>query len=60
MTEKPTKPGNRRIRIAKPKKNPRQPSHDEISERAYFIHLTEGGEDQLEDWLRAERQLTAA
>ncbi len=38
----------------------RKPSHAEIAERAYFIHLEEGGCDQLGDWLRAERELTTA
>ncbi len=36
------------------------PSHAEISERAYFIHLEEGGRDELSNWLRAETELTAA
>jgi hypothetical protein len=63
VTEKTAKPASRRLRIAKPKKQSSQssqPSHDEISERAYFIHLTEGGPDELQNWLRAERELTAA
>jgi hypothetical protein len=38
----------------------RKPSHDEIAERAYFIHLEEGGCDELVNWLRAERELTTA
>jgi Protein of unknown function (DUF2934) len=38
----------------------RLPSHGEISDRAYFIHLEEGGCDELENWLRAERELTVA
>jgi len=37
-----------------------KPSHDEIAERAYFIHLEEGGSYELENWLRAERELTTA
>jgi hypothetical protein len=32
-------------------------SYDEISERAYFISLEEGGGDEVENWLRAEREL---
>lgn len=60
MTEKPAKPARRRLRRAKPKHQQRVPSHEEISERAYFIHLNEGGHDQLADWLRAERELMAA
>ncbi|HZT92102.1 MAG TPA: DUF2934 domain-containing protein [Gaiellaceae bacterium] len=35
------------------------PSWDHIAERAYFIHLAEGGEP-LANWLRAERELIAA
>jgi hypothetical protein len=32
---------------------------DRIAERAYYIHLEEGGEP-LAHWLRAERELVAA
>jgi Protein of unknown function (DUF2934) len=38
----------------------RTPSHVEIAERAYFIHLQEGERDQVANWLRAERELAAA
>jgi hypothetical protein len=38
----------------------RKPSYDEIAERAYFIHLEQGGGDDVGNWLRAERELTAA
>ncbi len=38
----------------------RTPDHTAISERAYFIHLEEGGSDELANWLRAERELKAA
>ena len=38
----------------------RKPSHAEISKRAYLIYLEEGREDSLQNWLRAERELTAA
>jgi hypothetical protein len=34
-----------------------KPSHEEISERAYFIYQEEDG-DAVEIWLRAERELT--
>jgi Protein of unknown function (DUF2934) len=34
------------------------PTTDQIAERAYFIHLDEGG-DPFGNWLRAERELTA-
>ena len=36
-----------------------RPSHDEIADRAYYIHLHEGESDPLLNWLRAERELTA-
>ncbi len=38
----------------------RTPDHTAISERAYFIHLEDGGSDELANWLRAERELTPA
>jgi len=31
---------------------------EHVAERAYYIHLEEGG-DQTENWLRAERELVA-
>jgi hypothetical protein len=34
------------------------PTVDQIAERAYFIHLDEGG-DPFGNWLRAERELAA-
>jgi len=65
MTEKTTKPApRRRTRTAKPKptraSGPREPTHAEICERAYFIHLEQRGSDELGDWLRAEQELAAA
>lgn len=60
MTEKPAAPSKRRVRARKPKIEPRQPSHHEIAERAYFIHLEDGEPDELSNWLRAEQELTAA
>jgi Protein of unknown function (DUF2934) len=60
MTETPAKPANKRISSPKPRTKRRKPNHGEISERAYFIHLKEGGCDELENWFRAERELTAA
>jgi len=35
-----------------------EPSHDEIAFRAYEIHESGGG-DQLENWLRAEQELSS-
>jgi Protein of unknown function (DUF2934) len=60
MTEKTSKPTARRTRARKPKAAQRQPTQSEIAERAYFLHLEVGGSDQLENWLRAEAELTAA
>jgi hypothetical protein len=56
---KPAKPASKRVRSPKPRTRRRGPDHAEISERAYFIHLEDGGGDVLENWLRAERELTA-
>ena len=65
MTEKPAKPARRRTRVTKPKAVAASParleaSHAQISERAYFIALEQGGADELGNWLRAERELAAA
>jgi hypothetical protein len=67
MTEKPAKPAAKRPAARKPRAAARrpkteqhQPDHREISARAYFIHLEEGAGDELGNWLRAERELTAA
>jgi len=59
-TERPAKPSSKRVGAPKPKTKPRKPSPREISERAYFIHIEEGGRDELGNWLRAERELTAS
>jgi hypothetical protein len=40
--------------------NAHLPSYDEISERAYFISLEEGGGDEVANWLQAERELAPA
>ena len=62
MTEKPAKPAkpaaSKPTRSRKPSARRRKPDQDEISTRAYFIHLEEGGSDQLGNWLRVERELT--
>jgi hypothetical protein len=76
MTEKPAKPsrpvlkGATASRPAKPGETltvsrsratrRRKPSHHEIAERAYFIHLEEGVGDEVANWLRAEHELKAA
>ena len=60
MAANPTKPASKRPSARKPKAKSSQPGHDEIAERAYFIHLEQGGSDELANWLRAERELKAA
>jgi hypothetical protein len=60
MTQKPVKPTTSTDRPAssrRPRTRRRKPSHGEIAERAYFIHLEDGEPDQLANWLRAEREL---
>lgn len=66
MTEKPTKPAKparavaERATARKPRTKMRKPDHREIAERAYFIHLEESASDDYGNWLRAERELSAA
>jgi hypothetical protein len=62
VAEKPAKqPVKKRASASRAKTvKRRQPSHLQISERAYYIHLDEGARDELGNWLRAERELTAA
>ena len=36
------------------------PTYDEVATRAYFIHLEGNGAGELENWLRAERELATA
>ena len=60
MTEKPTKPARKRMITRKPKPRRIEPSHDEISLRAYFLHLEAPESDEMGNWLRAERELTPA
>ena len=38
----------------------RVPDHTEIATRAYYIHLEAGSCDEVDNWLRAERELMAA
>jgi hypothetical protein len=42
---------------AAPAPTKRKPEHQEIAEHAYHIHEREGG-DAVENWLRAERELS--
>jgi hypothetical protein len=60
MTEKPIKPARKRVISRKPKTSPSKPTHDQISMRAYFLHLEAPETDELGNWLRAERELTPA
>ena len=60
MTEKTAKPVKKRVSTRKPKTKRPVPTHHQISERAYFIHLDECVSDELGNWLRAERELTPA
>jgi hypothetical protein len=63
MTQKPVKPtksADRPVRSRPPRARRRTPSHVEIAQRAYFIHLQEGERDPLANWLRAERELAVA
>ena len=64
MTQKPVKPAksaDRPVRSRPPRaRRGRTPSHVQIAERAYFVHLEEGERDQVANWLRAERELAAA
>ena len=57
---KPAKPADKPAVSRKRATRRRTPSHNEIAERAYFIHLEEGGCDELGNWLRAEDELTTA
>jgi hypothetical protein len=60
MSTKLPKTVSRRVRTTKSKAKRPEPSQADIAERAYFIYLEEGAGDQLENWVRAERELTAA
>ncbi len=68
MTEKAATPVKKqRVRTTKPtatakRRSPTrvEVSEREISERAYYIYLEEGGTDEFANWLRAERELLAA
>ncbi len=60
MAEKSTKTATKRVTSRKPKSRRRKPDHRQIAERAYYIHLDEGGLDEVANWLRADRELAAA
>jgi hypothetical protein len=60
VIEKAAKPARKRSNSSKAStKTKRAVEHNEIAKRAYFIYLDEGRSDELANWLRAERELTA-
>lgn len=55
-----TKPAAKKTITRRAKKTePIVLSWEHIAERAYYIHLDEGG-DEVSNWLRAEQELIAA
>jgi hypothetical protein len=54
-TRRVVKPSTRRRRV-----EPRPVSHEQIALRAYELHLLGQGQDPMENWLRAERELVGA
>ncbi|MGZ4180093.1 MAG: hypothetical protein ACXVUL_05335 [Solirubrobacteraceae bacterium] len=60
MSAKLPKTVSRRVRSTKSTAKSPEPSHADIAERAYFISLEESASDEFENWVRAERELTAA
>jgi DUF1365 family protein len=62
MTQKPVKPTKSADRPASSRSRTRRrkPSHREIAERAYFIHLEQDERHQVANWLWAGRELAAA
>jgi hypothetical protein len=60
MTEKIAKPARKRVTSPRTDASAKRKVGDaEIAERAYFIYLDERRSDPLDNWLRAERELTA-
>jgi len=58
-TEKPA--AKKRAATPRTRKTASEPvvlTWEHVAERAYYIHLEQGG-DALENWLRAERELIA-
>jgi hypothetical protein len=60
VPEKAEKRAHKRTFTKTTVKNGRTVDHEQIATRAYFIYLEEGGGDEVENWLRAEHELTAA
>jgi hypothetical protein len=60
VAETPVKPARKRASSAKTNGKRRSKiTHDAIAERAYFIYVDEGCTDEVDNWLRAERELSA-
>jgi hypothetical protein len=57
----PSKKATSTPAVKKPKKAKEQPTQEQIALRAYHIYLERGSTlgDPLQDWLQAERELTA-
>ena len=56
-----TKPAAKKVTTTRRTKKATQPivlTWEHVAERAYYIHLEEGG-DPTDNWLRAERELVA-
>ncbi|HEY1513248.1 MAG TPA: DUF2934 domain-containing protein [Gaiellaceae bacterium] len=56
-----TKPAAKKVTTTRRTKKATEPivlTWGHVAERAYYIHLEEGG-DPTENWLRAERELVA-
>ena len=57
------KPAVRKPAVRKPavsRKKKTAPTYEDVATRAYFIHLEGSGAGELENWLRAERELATA
>jgi hypothetical protein len=52
------KPAVRKPAASRKKKT--APTYEDVAMRAYFIHLEGSGAGDLENWLRAERELASA
>ena len=56
---KPAKTPVRNSAIPKPSNKPTEFTHDVISRRAYFIHISGKGGSQTDNWYQALRELRA-
>lgn len=52
------KPAVRKPAVSRKKRT--APTYEDVATRAYFIHLEGSGAGELENWLRAERELATA